>query len=385
MRDYHVVVIGAGSTGSAIAHDLALRNFRVTVIERGEIASGTTGRNHCLLHSGARYAVTDPQSAIECIEENMILRKIMPGAMELNDGLFVAVDESDLAFKSQFLEGCAAAHIPAREIPIERALQIEPNLNPKILAAVQVPDGVFEPYRFCLAFLASAKKLGARVLSYHLVTDLIMSGTAVIGVKVRDNRSQTGYAINADLIINAAGPWADRIAAMANVTVPIKPTAGVMISIGQRLNQMVINHLNKPSDGDIIVPQRQTSIVGTTSWLIENADAIEIPREHVDRMLELGAQLIPLVRSIPLRGVMAAARPLIGHADADERSVSRTFECFDHQRDGVENFVTISGGKTTTARAMAEATVDLVCKKLNVRQECRTKEVKLESYRKYFD
>jgi glycerol-3-phosphate dehydrogenase len=385
MPDYHVIVIGAGSTGSAIAHDLALRNFRVTVIERGEIASGTTGRNHCLLHSGARYAVTDPQSAIECIDENMILRKIMPDSMELNDGLFVAVDESDLAFKSHFLDGCAVCNIPAREIPIGRALQIEPYLNPKILAAIQVPDGVFEPYRFCLAFLASAKKLGARILPYHLVTDLMMSGRAVDGIKVKDLRSNQTHELHADLIVNAAGPWADRIASMANVTVPIKPTAGVMVAVGQRLNNMVINRLSAPGDGDIIVPQRQTSIIGTTSWPVDDMDAIEIPREHVERMIELGSQMIPLVRSIPQRGVMVAARPLIATNEQDERSVSRTFECFDHKQVGVENFVTIAGGKTTTARAMAEKVADMVCAKLGVRQVCRTREVKLESYRKYFD
>ena len=103
----------------------------------------------------------------------------MPDALELNDGLFVATDESDLAFKTQFLQGCADCKIPAREIPIERALKIEPYLNPKILAAVQVPDGVFEPYRFCLAFLATAKKNGATVLPYHIVTELVMSGKAV--------------------------------------------------------------------------------------------------------------------------------------------------------------------------------------------------------------
>ena len=72
------------------------------MIERGEIASGTTGRNHCLLHSGGRYAVTDHEGAVECIDENMILRKIMLDGLELNDGLFVAVDESDLAFKDTF-------------------------------------------------------------------------------------------------------------------------------------------------------------------------------------------------------------------------------------------------------------------------------------------
>ena len=130
-RKYHVIVVGAGSTGTATAHDLALRGLQVTVIERGEIASGTTGRNHCLLHSGGRYAVTDHEGAVECIEENMILRKIMLDALELNDGLFVAVDESDLAFKDTFLDGCAQCGIPARDIPAKRALEIEPYLNPK--------------------------------------------------------------------------------------------------------------------------------------------------------------------------------------------------------------------------------------------------------------
>ncbi len=384
-KRFHVIVIGAGSTGSATAHDLALRGFKVTVIDRGEIASGTTGRNHCLLHSGGRYAVKDKEGAIECIEENMIMRKIMPDALELNDGLFVATDESDLAFKSQFLNGCATCKIPAREIPIERALQIEPYLNPKILAAIQVPDGVFEPYRFCLAFLATAKKNGAAVLPYHLVTGLKMSGNAVTGVKVLDNRTMKEYEIGSDLVVNASGPWADKIAIMANVDVPVKPTAGVMVTIGQRLNQMVVNRLNKPSDGDIVVPQRQTSIIGTTSWPVDDMDAIEIPREHVEKMIAMGERLIPMVRQMPIRGVMAVARPLISKPGVDEREVSRTFECFDHKHDGVENFVTISGGKTTTARAMAEKVTNIVCDKLGVQAECRTRDVRLESFRMYYN
>ena len=80
-QQYHVIVVGAGSTGTATAHDLALRGFAVTVIERGEIASGTTGRNHCLLHSGGRYAVKDHPGAVECIEENLILRRTMFSSM----------------------------------------------------------------------------------------------------------------------------------------------------------------------------------------------------------------------------------------------------------------------------------------------------------------
>ena len=143
MSTPHVIVIGAGSTGAATAHDLALRGLRVTVVERGEIASGTTGRNHCLLHSGGRYCVTDQASAIECIDENMILRRIMPDLLELDDGLFVALTESDLAFKERFLAGCAACHIPARELSVKHALAMEPFLNPKALFLSYLRVGPF--------------------------------------------------------------------------------------------------------------------------------------------------------------------------------------------------------------------------------------------------
>ncbi len=384
MSPPHVIVIGAGSTGSATAHDLALRGLHVTVIDRGEVASGTTGRNHCLLHSGGRYCMTDQESAIECIDENLILRKIMPDLLELNDGLFVAVTEEDLSYKERFLEACAACHISARDIPIKHAFDLEPFLNPGALATVQVPDGVFEPFRFCLAFLATARLHGAVVRRYHLVTEIICSGKSVTGVKVMDYRTGKTEILVTDLVVNAAGPWAEDIAAMAGVKVPVQPTAGVMVTLDCRLNNMVLNRLNKPSDGDIVVPQRATSTIGTTSWKVEDPDLITIPPEHVERMIVQGEQLMPVIRKIPMRARMAVARPLIVKSGDDARNVSRTFECFDHAYDGVDGFVTISGGKTTTARAMAERVSDLVCHKLGIVAECRTREVPLASYRLFY-
>ena len=74
----HIVIIGGGGTGAALAHDLVLRGFQVSLFERGELLSGTTGRHHGLLHSGGRYAVDDPVAAKECIRENKILRRIAP-------------------------------------------------------------------------------------------------------------------------------------------------------------------------------------------------------------------------------------------------------------------------------------------------------------------
>jgi glycerol-3-phosphate dehydrogenase len=381
----HVVVIGAGSTGAAVAHDLALRSFRVTVIERSEVAGGTTGRNHCLLHSGARYVANDPVAAHECIEENLILRRIMAGGLELNDGLMIAVDDRDEAFKPRFLAGCEVAGIQAREMSVSEARRLEPNLSPTIRAAVRVPDGVFEPFRFCLYFLASAQANGATIHTYTQVTDIQRGQNGVRGVTVRHLRTGKVERISADFVINAAGPWSGRVANLAGCDVPVVPTAGVMVSIPQRINHMVIHRMYLPGDGDILVPQRQTSLLGTSSWVVKDADAIDIPADHVQRMIDLTALMMPIVKTIPYRAVWAAARPLIGSAKlGDGRELSRTFECFDHTKEGVPGFITITGGKTVTARVMAEKVVDLVCAMAGVQAECRTREVPLRSYREFY-
>jgi len=111
---------------------------------------------------------------------------------------------------------------------------------------------------------------------------------------------------------------------------------------------------------------------------------ITIPPEHIEKMIVQGEQLMPIVRKIPMRARMAVARPLIVKDATDERNVIRTFECFDHVYDGVDGFVTISGGKTTTSRAMAERVTDIVCNKLGIEAECRTRGVLLASYRLFY-
>ena len=169
MSKPHAIIIGAGFTGTATAHELALRGFDVTVVERGNFVSGTSGRTHGLLHSGGRYCVKDQESAIECIEENYILRKIVPDVIEPNGGLFVAFDEQDLAYEETIIKGTQECGIPIDELTKEKTLALEPNLNPKMIKAYLVPDGTFDPLRLALAFAATAKSNGAEFLLYHEV------------------------------------------------------------------------------------------------------------------------------------------------------------------------------------------------------------------------
>lgn len=385
MSDFHVLVVGGGGTGGAVAHDLTLRGIKVTLVERGEITSGTTGRHHGLLHSGGRYAVHDQESAKECIEENLILREIAPGSFEENDGLFVAVTDEDVEYSKDFLEGCEVCGIPTQELTREETLRLEPNLNPDIKMSVRIPDATMDAMRMPLRFFATAKHNGAVIKPYTEVLDLVKQGDTVTGAKVVDHTSGNEYEIGADLVVSATGPWCGQIAAMAGVHVPILPAPGVMVAVRGRLCNMVINRMTHAGDADILVPQRALTVIGTSEWHVEDPDDLAVLEDHVQMMYDEGSKMMPQLLDVPFRAAWAAARPLIRQEGVEEgRMVSRTFQCFDHAEEGVEGFVTITGGKATTLRGMAETTADVVAGKLGVEEPCRTREVVLLPHNAYY-
>ncbi len=160
------IVIGGGATGAGTLRDLSLRGVPAVLIEKSDIASGTTGRNHGLLHSGTRYAVNDLESARECIRENKILKKIARHCIEDTGGLFVTLPEDDPSYHGKLIEHCKYAGIRCEEISVQEALRIEPNLNPGILAALRVPDGTIDPFRLTSANILDAQERGATVLTH---------------------------------------------------------------------------------------------------------------------------------------------------------------------------------------------------------------------------
>jgi glycerol-3-phosphate dehydrogenase len=174
---------------------------------------------------------------------------------------------------------------------------------------------------------------------------------------------------------------------MADVDVPIQPSPGVLLALRGRLCNMVINRLHRSGDGDIVVPQRGLSVVGTSSWTVEDPDDLDVPQDHVQRMVDEGSKLIPAVRRAEFRAAWSAARPLIGSRGevSTGRELSRTFKTYDHmETDGVEGFVTITGGKGTTLRGMAELCANVICGKLDVESECRTRDTVLLPHTAYY-
>ncbi len=375
-RETDVIIIGGGATGAGIARDCARRGLRVLLLERHDIATGATGRNHGLLHSGARYAVTDSESAKECIEENRILRRIARHCIEPTDGLFITLPEDDLAFQGGFIAACRRAGINAEALEVKEALRLEPSANPALIGAVRVPDGTVDPFRLTAANMLDAREHGAEVLTGCEVTGLIREGARVCGVKVFNHLTRQPDELRAAMVVNAAGIWGQHIAEYADLKVKMFPARGALLILGHRINNMVINRCRKPADADILVPGDTISLIGTTSTHIDydQIDNMRVTADEVDILLREGEKLAPILGQTRILRAYAGVRPLVASDDDPTgRSVSRGIVLLDHAaRDGMDGFITITGGKLMTYRLMAEWATDLVCRRLGNTAPCTT-------------
>ncbi|MBV9093285.1 MAG: anaerobic glycerol-3-phosphate dehydrogenase subunit A [Streptosporangiaceae bacterium] len=368
-----VLVIGGGSTGVGVARDAAMRGLSTVLVERGDLATGTTGRFHGLLHSGGRYAVKDPQAARECIAENIVLRRIAADCIEDTGGLFVTTPIDDPGYADRFVAGCTDTGVPVEEIGVAEALRREPRLNRRITRALVVPDATIDAWKTVWTCARSAAEYGARILPYHEVTAVTRAGDQVTGVVARNQGGET-VEIRAQVTVNASGAWAGLLAAMAGCRVQISPGKGIMLATNHRLVQTVVNRCDMPADGDILVPVRTVSVIGTTDTLVSDPDDWAVTRAEIDQMLQAGENLVPGFAGSRVLRLWGGVRPLFqDHAPQESRDVTRAHAVLDHRaRDGVAGLLTITGGKFCTFRLMAQDAVDAVCAVLGTTRPCRT-------------
>ncbi|QIB76433.1 anaerobic glycerol-3-phosphate dehydrogenase subunit A [Halogeometricum borinquense] len=382
-----VLVIGGGSTGCGIVRDLAMRGLDVTLVEKGNLTHGTTGRMHGLLHSGGRYAVSDQPSATECIEENRVLRRIASHCVEMTGGLFVQRPEDSDDYFEEKLEGCRECGIPAEVLSAEEAREMEPYLAEDIKRAIRVPDGAIDPFRLCVANAADAIDHGARVETHAEVVDVLIEDGEVVGVEVEHGETDLGITegepgtrekLYADYVVNATGAWAGQIGDMAGVDVAVRPSKGVMTIMNVRQVDTVVNRCRPKGDADIVVPHETTCILGTTDEEVDDPE--DYPEEgwEVDLMIDTLSELVPMLSEARTIRSFWGVRPLYeppGTGTEDPTDITRDFFLLDHaDRDDLPGMSSIVGGKLTTYRMMAEKISDHVCEKVGVEAECRTAE-----------
>jgi len=369
-----VLIIGGGSTGTGIARDLALRGVQCILAERRDINAGASGANHGLLHSGGRYVFADQGSAMECRDEGKLLKKLAPHCIEDTGGLFVAVAGDDEKYVADFPKLCAQCQIPVQELDINAARELEPALSENLIAAYLVPDASIDPFKLSMENMAQAQELGSTLLRFNKVVGFEISGKKIRTTRLQNIITGEELMVEAEQVINATGAWAGVVAGLAGVAIDIIYSKGSLMVTHNRITERVINRLRPSASADILVPGGTVSILGTTSIRIDNLDQIYPTVAEVDTMVSEAVQMIPDLETVRYIRAYAGVRPLVGSRSAsDDRGVSRSFALIDHSEEGLENFTTISGGKLTTYRLMAERTADLVCGRLGVSTPCLTR------------
>ena len=348
MFDPEVLVIGGGATGVGVARDLALRGVEPLVVDRDGLCSGASGRSHGLLHSGARYAESDPEGAAECLDEARTLRRIAGACVADTGGLFVSLTGDDEAYFEEKLAALESVGIPAETLTPEEARRIVPELTVDVERAVRVPDGVVYPSRLIAANALDARAHGASIRPHAPVESITVQDGEVTGVRL-GGAAET--SLSPEFVVNAAGAWAGQVAELAGVSVAMAPTRGVMVSVEYDGLGPVLNRCRRPADGDIVVPHASEAVLGTTSVPVDDPDDYGTAAWEIDVSIEECAKLLPPVADAP---------------------VVRSFVRLDHAADGVENMVSIVGGKLTTYRRMAEAVADLVCDRIGCTASCST-------------
>jgi glycerol-3-phosphate dehydrogenase len=367
-----VLIIGGGATGAGIARDLALRGINCILVEQNDFNNGATGANHGLLHSGARYAAKDCEAASECRTEGEILKKIAPHCIENTKGFFAAVEGDNEEYANYFPDMCKKAGILAKRISIKDARETEPHLSEKITSVFEVEDASIDPFRLTLDNINDAKKNGAKVLTFTEVRGFSKEGSKINSVFLCDKKTNNIFEIKALQYINASGAWAGKIAALAGGYIPMVYSKGTLLVTSSRLSRRVINRLRPPGDADILVPGGTVSILGTTSVEIKNLNDIRPTRSEVDFIISEGKKLLPCLENTRYVRSYAGVRPLVCSGVETGRKISRNYTLYDHLAQDLENFITITGGKLTTYRLMAEKTSDLVCKRLKNTSPCLT-------------
>ena len=364
-----IIVIGGGATGCGVARDLVLRGYKTILIELNDLGSGTTSRSHGMLQSGARYVVSDNNYAAECYRERKIISEIFPEAVELTGGFFIGLPHDPVDYIEKFSKCCEIAKIPAEEVSIKYILEKEKELTKDLIKAFKVPDAIINPKKLINLLAKDIRAHGGTILTKHQVISIKQINNSVNSVEVVHNGAKK--TIECDGIVNASGPWSNRITKLINQNIELQLTKGSFLIFPQRIVNKAINRCRYPANNDIMCPSGSLSLWGTTSEIVKDPDAIKTRPEEIKELFIGAEKLFPNIRNYKSFKLLSGVRPLVKPKNIKEgMPLSRSHSVIDHQNSGIKNILTIYGGSLTTHRSMAEDVVNKLGNKFAVNVPC---------------
>jgi len=383
---FDVLVVGGGVVGAGIARDAALRGLRTALVERGDFASGTSGKTSRLVHGGLRYLKNGKVGLVRMAvrERDRLLRRapglVRPLAFTLPSYRGKGMGPLTLRF-GLFLYDVLSKD---RVLPRRRWLgpgevtRREPRLRGDgLLGGGVYHDAITDDARLVLAIVRAAADAGAVVANYAEVVQLRREGGRVVGATVRDRLRDRTMDVRASIVVNATGVWMGRLRAAASDTAPVRPTKGIHVFLPrERVGNREAVVLSAKRDGRMlfVLPWGDLTLVGTTDTFWEgDPDRVVPDAEDVAYLLESVNEAFPQARVRPEDVVSgyAGLRPLLREASPRKESdISREHEVFEDP----DGLLSVAGGKLTTQRAMAEEVVDRICRRLGRHAPCATRD-----------
>ena len=388
---WDMIVIGGGATGLGIAVDAAARGHRTLLVEAYDFAKGTSSRATKLVHGGVRYLAQGNISLVyEALHERGRLLANAPHLVRVLPHVVPAYTWYDLPFYGaglllySILAGSLGFGM-SRIVSKAESLRLAPTLSQQGLkGGVVYFDGQFDDSRLAITLMRTAIDHGATLINHMPVTGLVHTNGAISGVQLTDSETGQTYTAHANAVVNATGVFVDAVRSMdkADVSVLVTPSQGIHIVVDRSFlpgDHAVM--IPKTADGRVLfaLPWHDCVVIGTTDTGVPRAELeprplaaeIEFVLSHTEKYLTKRPQ------PSDIRSVFAGLRPLVKKGDGATKTLSR-----DHTILFAESgLMTITGGKWTTYRHMAEDAVNqLSARGLIANKPCITKTLRLHGF-----
>lgn len=389
------IVIGGGATGLGVAVDAATRGYKTVLLEQSDFAKATSSRSTKLVHGGVRYLQQGDVALVrEALHERGFLRKNAPHLVKNQRFIIGNYKWWERPFYTigltvyDLLSGRMGL---GRSLPMSKKSVIEhiPQIEQKGLrGGVSYQDGQFDDSRLAVNLVQTAVENGAVVVNYAGVTNLKKENGKVTGVVVEDKMSGDTFELKGKCIVNATGIFVDNIIKMDNPSQRpmVRPSQGVHVVVdGSFLDSDDAIMVPKTSDGRVMfgVPWHNRIILGTTDTPVKEFVMEPKPLdEEVDFILETaGRYLVRKPQRKDVLCVFAGLRPLAAPTKQSEETKTKEISRSHKLLASDSGLVTITGGKWTTYRIMAEETVNLAEKTNGLtHRTCKTKHLKIHGY-----
>ena len=386
---FDVIVIGAGINGAGVAHDAAARGLRVLLLDKGDIASGTTSASTRLVHGGLRYLEHREVGLVrESLHERETLLRLAPHLVR-RMGMLIPLYEHARRHRLTIRAGLwvydalsAGTSRPRhRFLSLAETLAREPGLNRHGLqgAALYADAQVEYPERLAVENVLAAIAHGAEVRTYTRVDQILVEAGRVRGVRCTDELTGASGQARADVVVNATGPWVDQLlgrSALSNGPL-IGGTKGSHIVVDRfegAPNVAIYAEAQADDRPFFIEPWNGLLLIGTTDSPCPGPpDDVRATGAEVDYLLRATTSLLPHARltADDVLYTWSGVRPLPYAPGADPSGITRRHFVHDHAP-AADGLLTLVGGKITTYRRLAETAVDEVVRRTGGKQTSAT-------------